>query len=59
MLPKACRRRASIEATVTSTWAKYVGLDGVSNVRDQRKIVGPVIQGLDVMRIGALGIAAS
>ena len=35
-----------------------VGLDGVSNVRDQRKIVGPVIQGLDVMQKGALGIAA-
>jgi cell division transport system permease protein len=35
-----------------------VGLDGVSNVRDQRKIVGPVLQGLDVMQKGALGIAA-
>jgi transketolase len=30
VLPKACRRRVSIEATVTSTWAPYVGLDGVS-----------------------------
>jgi transketolase len=28
VLPKACRRRVSIEATVTSTWARYVGLDG-------------------------------
>lgn len=35
-----------------------IGLDGVSNVRDQRQIVGPVLQGLEVMRIGALGIAA-
>jgi cell division transport system permease protein len=35
-----------------------VGLDGVSNVRDQRLIVGPVLQGLDVMQKGALGIAA-
>jgi cell division transport system permease protein len=35
-----------------------VGLDGVSNVRDQRQIVGPVLQGLDVMQKGALGIAA-
>ena len=34
-----------------------VGLDGVSSVRDQRKIVGPVLQGLEIMRIGALGIA--
>ncbi|HVY27162.1 MAG TPA: transketolase [Polyangiaceae bacterium] len=28
VLPKACRKRVAIEATVTSTWAKYVGLDG-------------------------------
>ncbi|WP_243059354.1 permease-like cell division protein FtsX [Nocardioides sp. SR21] len=35
-----------------------IGLDGVSSVRDQRQIVGPVLQGLNVMRIGALGIAA-
>jgi transketolase len=28
VLPKACRRRVAIEATVTSTWSKYVGLDG-------------------------------
>jgi transketolase len=30
VLPNACRRRVSIEATVTSTWAPYVGLDGAS-----------------------------
>ncbi len=29
VLPLACRRRLSIEATVSSTWAPYVGLDGV------------------------------
>jgi len=34
-----------------------IGLDGVSTVRDQRAIVGPVIKGLDVMQKGALGIA--
>jgi transketolase len=28
VLPLACRRRVSIEATVSSSWAKYVGLDG-------------------------------
>jgi transketolase len=28
VLPKACRRRVAIEATVSSTWSKYVGLDG-------------------------------
>jgi transketolase len=30
VLPLSCRRRISIEATVSSTWAPYVGLDGVS-----------------------------
>jgi len=30
VLPRACRKRISIEATVTSTWAPFVGLDGVS-----------------------------
>ena len=30
VLPRACRRRVSIEATVTSTWAPYVGLDGAA-----------------------------
>jgi transketolase len=30
VLPRQCRRRVSIEASVTSSWAKYVGLDGVS-----------------------------
>jgi transketolase len=30
VLPRACRRRVSIEATVSSTWAPYVGLDGVA-----------------------------
>ena len=30
VLPRACRRRVSIEATVPSTWAPYVGLDGIA-----------------------------
>jgi transketolase len=30
VLPRSCRKRISIEATVSSTWAPYVGLDGVS-----------------------------
>jgi transketolase len=28
VLPRACRKRVAVEATVTSTWARYVGLDG-------------------------------
>jgi transketolase len=30
VLPAACRRRVSIEASVPSSWAKYVGLDGIT-----------------------------
>jgi transketolase len=30
VLPKSCRRRVAVEATVSSTWAKYVGLDGAT-----------------------------
>ena len=29
VLPKSCRKRVAIEASVSSTWGKYVGLDGV------------------------------
>jgi transketolase len=28
VLPKACRKRVAIEATVSRTWDRYVGLDG-------------------------------
>ena len=28
VLPKSCRRRVAIEATVPVTWMEYVGLDG-------------------------------
>jgi len=30
VLPRSCRRRVSIEATTSSSWAKYVGLDGIT-----------------------------
>lgn len=30
VLPRACRRRVAIEASVPSTWGKYVGLDGAA-----------------------------
>jgi transketolase len=30
VLPLSCRRRVAIEATVPSTWARYVGLDGAT-----------------------------
>jgi transketolase len=28
VLPKSCRRRVAIEASVPSTWGSYIGLDG-------------------------------
>jgi transketolase len=53
VLPKSCRRRLSIEATVTSTWARYVGIDGVSLGIDRFGISGP---GSEVMKV--LGMTA-
>ncbi len=53
VLPLSCRRRVSIEATVTSTWARYVGLDGASIGIDRFGISAP---GDQVMK--ELGITA-
>jgi transketolase len=54
VLPSACRRRVSIEATVTSTWAPYVGLDGASIGIDRFGLSAP---GSEVMK--ELGITAA
>jgi len=53
ILPKACRRRVAIEATVSSTWAPYVGLDGVTIGIDRFGLSAP---GGTVMK--ELGITA-
>jgi transketolase len=53
VLPRSCRARVSIEATVTSTWAPYVGLDGKSVGIDRFGLSGP---GGEVMKV--LGITA-
>jgi transketolase len=54
VLPRACRRRVAIEATVTSTWAPYVGLDGATIGIDRFGLSGP---GAEVMK--ELGITAA
>ena len=54
MLPRACRRRVAIEATVSSTWAPYVGLDGASIGIDRFGLSAP---GAEVMK--ELGITAA
>jgi transketolase len=41
VLPRACRRRVSIEATVSSSWSRYVGLDGVTLGIDRFGISAP------------------
>jgi transketolase len=53
VLPRSCRRRVSIEATVTRTWAPYVGLDGASVGIDRFGLSAP---GAQVMK--ELGITA-
>ena len=41
VLPKSCRKRVAIEASVSSTWAPYVGLDGVAIGIDRFGISAP------------------
>jgi transketolase len=53
VLPRACRRRVAIEATVSSTWAPYVGLDGATIGIDRFGLSAP---GGTVMK--ELGITA-
>jgi transketolase len=54
VLPNTCRRRLSIEASTTASWAKYVGLDGVSLGIDHFGMSGP---GAEVMK--EFGMTAS
>jgi transketolase len=53
VLPRACRKRVAIEATVPSTWARYVGLDGAVVGIDRFGLSAP---GATVMK--ELGITA-
>jgi transketolase len=53
VLPKSCRKRVAIEATVPSTWAPYVGLDGVALGINRFGMSAP---GAEVMK--QLGITA-
>lgn len=53
VLPRSCRRRVAIEASVSSTWAPFVGLDGVAIGIDRFGISAP---GNQVMK--ELGITA-
>ena len=47
ILPRSCRRRISIEATVSSTWDHYVGIDGVTIGIDRFGLSAP---GAEVMK---------
>ncbi len=53
VLPRSCRRRVAIEATVSSTWARYVGLDGIALGIDRFGLSAP---GATVMK--ELGMTA-
>ncbi len=53
VLPNACRRRVAIEATVSSTWAPYVGLDGITIGIDRFGMSAP---GAEIMK--ELGMTA-
>jgi len=46
VLPRTCRRRVSVEATVTRTWAPYVGLDGAAVGIDRFGLSAPGAQAM-------------
>jgi transketolase len=52
VLPKSCRRRVAIEASVPSTWAPYVGLDGAIIGIDRFGLSAP---GGEVMKTLGIG----
>jgi transketolase len=53
VLPNWCRRRISIEASTTASWAKYVGLDGISIGIDHFGMSGPGGEVMKELRITA------
>ena len=53
VLPNACRRRVAIEASVTSTWGRYVGLDGVAIGIDRFGLSAPGDQAMKELGITA------
>jgi transketolase len=53
VLPKSCRRRIAIEASVSNTWASFIGLDGIALGIDHFGLSAP---GGEVMR--QLGMTA-
>ena len=59
VLPAACRRRVAIEASVPSTWGKYVGLDGVAIGIDRFGLSAPGSQVMKELGITADAIVAA
>jgi transketolase len=53
VLPRSCRRRVAVEATVPTTWAPYVGLDGVTLGIDRFGISAPGGQVMEELGMNA------
>ncbi|MDB6169811.1 MAG: transketolase [Verrucomicrobia bacterium] len=59
ILPSACRKRVSVEAGVTSYWAKYVGLDGKSVGIDRFGLSAPAPQVFKALGITTEAVVAA
>jgi transketolase len=53
VLPRGCRKRVSVEATATRTWAPYVGIDGASVGIDRFGLSAPGAQAMKELGITA------
>ena len=59
VLPPACRRRVAIEATESSTWGRYVGLDGVTLGIDRFGLSAPGAQVMKELGMTAENLVAA
>ena len=57
VLPSSCRARVAIEAGVSSTWAKYIGIDGKAVCIDRFGISAPGDQVMENLGITANHVA--
>ncbi|MEO6847603.1 MAG: transketolase [Chthoniobacterales bacterium] len=56
VLPKACRKRVSIEAGISDSWFRFVGLDGKTVAIDRFGLSGPGPQVMEELGITAAAV---
>jgi transketolase len=59
VLPKACRKRVSIEAGVSDPWFRYVGLDGKAVAIDRFGLSAPGGKVMEILGMTAANVVAA